>query len=87
VIASASGDADGNPAFKEALALAKKVEDELREGEKKVKVYVEKVEHAVRTWRAAQNGAVSRARFGQLQSLREVQGLQLIGGLRELSGR
>lgn len=69
-----------------ALSLLKNVEDELREGEKKVKQYVEKVELAVRNWRAAQNGMRSQARFGQLQAVRSAENMLLYGSLRAWTG-
>jgi hypothetical protein len=75
-----------DPPLAEAVAFLKHVEAELRDGEKRIKQYVEKVEHAVRTWRAAQNGARAQMRFGQLQALRSSENMQLIGSLRAWTG-
>ena len=70
----------------EALTFLAQVEDELREGENKIKSYVSQVEKAVRTWRAARNGAMARARFNDMQQLQDVSDAQLIGNMRTWTG-
>lgn len=71
----------------DALAYLTRVEDELREGENKVKSYVARVEKAVRTWRAARNGTMARARFNDMQQLQDVSDVQLMGNMRTWTGR
>ncbi len=70
----------------DALAFLARVEDELREGENKVKSYVARVEKAVRTWRAARNGAMARARFNEIQQLQDVSDAQLMRNMRTWTG-
>jgi hypothetical protein len=70
----------------EALAFLARVEDELRDGENKIKSYVARVEKAVRTWRAARNGAMARARFNEIQQLQDVFDSQLMGNMRAWTG-
>ncbi len=70
----------------DALAYLARVEDELREGENKVKSYVARVEKAVRTWRAARNGVMARARFNEIQQLQDVSDIQLMGNMRTWTG-
>jgi len=71
---------------RDAMEFLELTEDELREAEKQIKDYVDKVEQAVRRWRVGQNGAAARARFNDLQRQQENGSLQLMQGMRNWTG-
>ncbi len=72
-------------AFQAAIAFLERTENELLQNEKKVKEYVDKVETSVRRWRAAQNGALARTRFNELQNVRSSADAALMGTLHQMS--